>query len=203
MFLPEAFEVRDDSTLREFLDDYGFATLVSYENGRPFATHVPLLFEAGSLQGHVSRANPHWRLFDGRRTSLAIFQGPHAYVSPSWYATLPAVPTWNYAAVHVYGVPRVIDDPRRVDEILDRTVGFYESRRDDPWTPSRLPEQFRVKMRAGIVAFEMPVSKIEGKFKLGQNRSREDRDRVVRALRSSGSLNDRALADFTVEHGME
>src|SRR5688572_2480299 len=115
MYVPKHFSESDPETLTGIVAAYGFATLVTDVDGAPSATHVPLLLEGncapgGRLVGHVARANPHWRSFDGR-TALAIFHGPHGYVSPRWYATSPAVPTWNYAAVHAYGAPRVIDDP--------------------------------------------------------------------------------------------
>ncbi len=108
MYIPAAFAVKDEAILFDFIDRHSFATLVSTIDDVPFATHLPVLLDRARnrLLGHVAYANPHWRCFDGVREVLIIFQGPHAYVSPSWYVETPAVPTWNYAAVHVYGVPR-------------------------------------------------------------------------------------------------
>ena len=186
MFIPPSFAVSDRDTLLGFVERYGFATLVSTDPaGAPFATHVPLLLDrpANLLLGHVAKANPHHELF-GDRESLAIFHGPHAYISPAWYATAPAVPTWNYAAVHVYGVPRVIDADRTAD-VVDRLVRKYESHRPTPWA-GELPDDYRRRLLAGIVGFELPLTRVEGKFKLGQNRPAEDRAGTLDGLREAG-----------------
>lgn len=199
MFIPASFRISDRDTLFEFLERYGFATLVSTDStGVPFATHVPLLLDrtAGVLLGHIARANPHWELF-GDHESLAVFHGPHAYVSPTWYTVAPAVPTWNYAAVHVYGVPTVINADRTAD-VVDRLVSKYESHRPTPWT-GELPEEYHRRLLAGIVGFELPLTRIEGKFKLGQNRSTEDRAGTVGGLRADGG-ESAALAEFTEGH---
>ena len=110
MYIPKSFEVTDSTTLLEFIETYSFGTLVTVAGEQPIATRLPLILDRakgrqGTLFGHVARANPQWRSFDGDRQCLVMFDGPHAYVSPSWYATSPAVPTWNYATVHVYGIP--------------------------------------------------------------------------------------------------
>lgn len=196
MFIPGSFRIDDRDTLLAFIKRYGFATLVSTDAaGVPTATHVPLLLdrEAGVLLGHIARANPHWELF-GDRESLAVFHGPHAYISPSWYTVGPAVPTWNYAAVHVYGVPTVIDADRTAD-VVDRLVTKYEKPRQNPWT-GELPEDYRRRLLAGIVGFELPLTRIEGKFKLGQNRSADDRAGTVAGLRADGGEGE-LLAEFT------
>ena len=131
MYLPKAFEITDPMVLRDFIAANSFATLVSTVDGSPFATHLPLLFDSdqsehGTLLGHVAAANPHWRVFDGSTEALAIFHGPHSFISPSWYKTKPAVPTWNYATVHVYGRPRVIDDKDWLSSLLDRLIAKFD-----------------------------------------------------------------------------
>lgn len=203
MYIPPHFRVDDRDALFDFIEGHGFATLVSTDaTGVPFATHLPLLLDraAGVLLGHVAKGNPHWELFAGRE-SLAIFHGPHAYVSPTWYATHPSVPTWNYAVVHVYGTPRLLT-PERTGEVVDRLTRKYEGSRPNPWT-GELPADYRRGMLAGIVGFEMPVSRIEGKFKLGQNRSAADRAGTVAGLGVDGPEAE-ALAEFTVRWlGME
>ncbi len=186
MFIPSSFRIDDRNTLLAFIERYGFATLISTDpNGVPFATHVPLLLDRSSetLLGHIARANPQWEMF-GDRESLAIFHGPHAYVSPSWYTVAPAVPTWNYATVHVYGTLRVLDSDRTAD-VVERLVSKYEMHRPTPW-PGDMPDDYRRRMLAGIVGFEMPLTRIEGKFKLGQNRSAEDRAGTIAGLRADG-----------------
>ena len=152
------------------------------------------------LQGHVARANGHWREFDGRTEALAIFQGPHGYVSPTWYTTAPAVPTWNYAVVHIYGRPVAIEDRQTATGILEALVRKYESHRVRPYRTEDLAGNFYEQMLKRIVAFEMPIEKIESKFKLGQNRSREDREGTLKGLLGEGSPGAAALAAFMREH---
>jgi transcriptional regulator len=201
MYIPEAFRVADRDVIERFLATYGFAALVTQTNEGPFATHVPLLIDREDdrdvLLGHVARANSQWRSFDGKTRALAIFQGPHAYVSPTWYATSPAVPTWNYATIHAYGCPRVIDDRMRVRRILDRLVAKYESSRSAPWQMSTLSPEYESRMMSAIVGFEMPIDRLEAKFKLGQNRSLEDIRGVIAGLVDRGGPDDDAIADLT------
>jgi transcriptional regulator len=183
MYIPDAFAVTDRDVLFDFIDRYSFATLVSVLDGEPFATHLPLLLDRNNarLLGHVARANPHARAFDGNIPALAIFTGPHAYVSPALYVSTPAVPTWNYTAVHVVGCPAVVEDERRVDDLLACLIRKYESSREQPWS-GEMPDDFRRKMVRGIIAFEMPMARVEGKFKLSQNRPEADRENVIRHL---------------------
>jgi transcriptional regulator len=196
MYTPSHFRIDDPDTLQAFIENYSFATLVSTIEGSPFTTHLPLLLhrERGVLLGHVARANPQWRTFDGKSECLAIFSGPHAYISPTWYAASPAVPTWNYAAVHVYGRPTLVDAAATSD-IIDALVAKYESPQTEPW-PNELLSDFRERLLAGIVGFEVPIERIEGKFKLGQNRSEADQLGTLARL-DVGSAEDRALAQFT------
>lgn len=198
MFIPAAFRVEDCEKLFAFMERYSFATLVSIWQGAPFASHVPLVVDRdkGLLLGHLARGNPHCEAFAGPET-LAVFMGPHAYVSPSWYATDPAVPAWNYAVVHVYGMPRLLS-PDRTREVVDLTVHKYESGRQSPW-PNDLPEEFRQRLLAGVVGFEMPITRIEGKYKLGQNRSSADQEGLLQGLRRE-SVESRLLAEFTTRN---
>ncbi|HKJ24910.1 MAG TPA: FMN-binding negative transcriptional regulator [Myxococcota bacterium] len=204
MYVPHAFEVGDRETILRAIEAWGFATLVSHGARGLEATHVPLLLERGRgdavdrLVGHVARGNPQRDAFDGATPALAIFHGPHAYVSPAWYARGPAVPTWNYGAVHVHGRPRAVEDAAAVSTLLDRMIERYESARARPWVPA-LPDDFRRGMERGIVAFTMEVERIEAKFKLGQNRSADDRRGTLAGLEAEGDPASRALAAFTRE----
>ncbi len=205
MYIPLPFRVSDDATIFSFLERYDFSTIVtSSASDGLTATHVPVLVKRVSdrvvLQGHVARANGHWRDFDGRTQALAVFQGPHGYVSPTWYTTAPAVPTWNYAVVHLYGRPVVTEDRQVASRILEALVKKYESRRPRPYRTGELARTFYDEMVGRIVAFEMPVEKIEAKFKLGQNRSREDREGTINGLMTEGSPDAVALAAFMREH---
>jgi len=197
MFIPTSFRVDDRETLLAFMGRYGFATLVSTCHGALSAIHVPLIVdhENERLLGHFARGNPQWEGF-GDTEALAIFMGPHAYVSPTWYATGPAVPTWNYAVVHVYGVPRLLsaDETRKV---VDLTVRKYESGRQSPWS-NDLPDDFRQRLLAGVIGFEIPLTRIEGKYKLGQNRSAADQTGMLNGLHNDG-VESRLLAEF-IEH---
>ena len=197
MYIPTAFAETDRGKLHDFITAHSFGLLVSTRQGEPFASHLPFLLERGAgprgtLVGHMARANPQWQDLDGQQV-LAVFSGPHAYVSPSWYATAPAVPTWNYAAVHVYGTAGLLDEPRLTD-LLERLVGQYESGRERPWTMD-LPADYLAKMVRAVVGFEVPLARVEGKFKLSQNRPAEDRAGVIAAL-SAGGAEERALAEF-------
>lgn len=206
MYLPKSFEVTDSDKLTSIMRQFSFATLVTTSDGVPFATHLPVLHRpepgtAGMLIGHVARANPQWQHFANQAEALAIFSGPHAYVSPSWYATELAVPTWNYLAVHAYGVPEVIDDENWLIELLDEMVQRYESSRPKPW-PNQLPDEFRRNLLKSIVGFEMPITRIEGKFKLSQNRPAQDQASVVRELSASSNPDARAVADWMQSEGI-
>jgi transcriptional regulator len=195
MYIPAHFRVEDPALLLPLLERYGFATLVTVEEGSPFATHLPLLLrrEPDRLVGHMARANPQWRGLEAQREVLALFQGPHAYVSPSWYASAPNVPTWNYAVVHAYGTARLLEDAAEVLALLGDTVAQYESGRERPW---RLEDaqDYAERLVAGIVAFEVRVTRLEGKFKLSQNKGAADRAGVIAALEASADPLERELA---------
>jgi transcriptional regulator len=178
MYVPASFRITDSEKLSAFIDRYSFATLVTNNANSPFATHLPLQLlrddgSQGTLVGHLARANPQWQHFGSDQEVLAMFQGPHSYISPSWYTVAESVPTWNYAAVHVYGFARVLEDRQRIDTILNDLIATYESGFESPWKP-QLSKDYRDKMVQAIVAFEIRITRIEGKFKLGQNRSAQD-----------------------------
>ena len=204
MYIPKPFQVTDPEVLAAFIRAHSFATLISAVDGAPFATHLPLLLDQGAapqgrLLGHVARANPHWQAFDGQREALAIFHGPHAYISPTWYTATPAVPTWNYAAVHVYGAPRLIEGEAQLAALVDRLVATYEAAQPKPWS-GELPADYKAKLLQAIVGFEMEIVRIEGKFKLGQGRSREDQLGVLGQLASSADPVAQALGALVGEH---
>lgn len=198
MYIPRHFRVEDLEQLHAFIGAHGFATLVSNSESGPTATHLPLMLdrgagEYGTLVGHMARANPHWRDFVSPQPVLAVFHGRHAYVSPAWYASQPSLPTWNYAVVHAYGRPELIEEPSRVRQVLDELVEAHESGRSSPWA-NDLPVDFRSKMERGIVAFELPIERIEGKFKLSQNRPVADQKSARNGLASEAG--SRGLVDL-------
>lgn len=198
MYIPPSFRSTDLARLAMFMERYSFATLITHDGAAPFASHLPMRYlsghgEQGLLVSHMARANPQWQQFTSDQEILAIFQGPHSYVSPAWYQTEPAVPTWNYAAVHAYGIPQILDDHERVISLLNETVAFYESAFDRPW-PGNIPDDYRDQLIRSIVAFQIRITRIEGKFKLSQNRSEDDIQGVIDALSGSSDTQRQQLA---------
>jgi transcriptional regulator len=186
MYIPKSFAETDLPTLYQFMREYNFATLVSQSEGHLSATHLPVLLDAerGVLKAHLARANDQWKTFGGQE-ALVIFQGPHSYISPTWYEVHPSVPTWNYAAVHVYGTPYLIEDEDAVRAGLGELVYHHEQGRQPEWPMDGLPEDYIQKMMRSIVFFEIGIARIEGKYKLNQNRSEIDQERVVERLINS------------------
>ena len=186
MYILKAFREDDTAVLHELMQEYSFAILVTQHDTVPLASHLPFVLDTsrgsfGTLRSHMARANWQWHDFDGVHEALTIFQGPHAYISPSWYEVELSVPTWNYAAVHAYGVPCIIEDKQEVYEMLKSLIQKHEARFERPW-PSALPDDYVQKMIAGTVGFEMEITRLEGKFKLSQNRSKQDQAQVIAAL---------------------
>ncbi len=202
MYIPSSFEVTDSETLHEFIEQYSFATLITTVDGVPYATHLPLLLDRttgpfGTLQGHFAKANPHWKSLEQSGESLAIFHGPHTYVSPRWYSgSKPAVPTWNYAVVHAYGTVALRNESEWLDGFLKRMAIKYEANADQPWQ-NDLPADLDEQLKQAIVGFEIKVTRLEGKFKLGQNRSVEDQLGVIAGLDQAGLTE---MAEFARDH---
>ncbi len=203
MYIPEAFAVADEAEARRIMREHSFALLVTAAGGSPVATHLPFLYDLepgphGTLLCHMARANPQWKDFakleaEGRE-ALVIFQGPHGYISPNWYGPGPAVPTWNYLAVHAYGSPQIIDDAARTKAHQERLVEDHEAGFAAPWSVAGQDEKYIRRMLRGIVAFEMPIARLEAKAKLSQNKTDADRRGVIAALDASGRPGDRELA---------
>ena len=192
MYIPKHFVIAETAACHRVIVGNGFGELVTLDDaGLPFASHLPFLIDpargaSGTLMAHMARANPQWQHFASGKPALAMFQGPHAYISPAWYATHPAVPTWNYIAVHAYGVPTIVDTPAAVKDILRRLVEANEAANGTTWRMGALTEEYLGSMMRAIVAFEIPVDRLEGKAKLSQNRDAIDRARVAEALAASG-----------------
>jgi len=205
MYIPDAFSDRDPNVLRDFIRDHPFATLVSATPSGPLATHLPLDWADGGpaapgrLLGHVARANPQWRAFDPGETCLAVFHGPHGYISPSWYVSDSLVPTWNYAAVHITGTPRILTASDEARSVLDRLVARFEGPRATPWV-NTLEAELMEQLLEAIVVFEMPIARIEGKFKLGQNRSLPDQRASLAGLAAEDGDGPGTLAALTRAH---
>jgi transcriptional regulator len=199
---PFAFPPGETNVLFDIMAAHPFAVLTVTLEGSLEAVHLPVVVDRdrgpyGTLRAHVARANPIWRAFGGGE-ALVVFQGAHAYVSPDWYATPGLVPTWNYVAVHAYGVPRIVEDPERVRALLADLSAASEAglAPKPPWTLAALPQAQMGAMLNGIVAFEIPLARIEGKRKLSQNRSAEDIAGVAAALGALDGEGNRAVADL-------
>lgn len=203
MYIPKHFRESDRDRLIAFMRENSFAILVTQRAGAPFATHLPLVIEADAdkivLKGHVAKANPQWHGFaidddvlaqplpEGETLeALVIFHGPHAYISPENYESRQSVPTWNYIAVHAYGVPRKVDSK---DAMLDAMLMQYEPAQLAQWHAQ--DEKYKAAMLAGIVAFEIEVTRLEGKYKLSQNRPEGDQRHIIESL---GRSNDPTIS---------
>lgn len=198
MYIPRSFAESDLDALHDFIEQNSFGVLVSQVDGSPFATHLPLFLDrkngsCGTLTGHVARANPHWRHLTGQSV-LAMFNGPHAYISPTWYEAENVVPTWNYVACHVYGDVTLIEDDDSLLDLLQRSASIYESSQPRPWSLDSTAAYVSPLLKQ-IVGFRMEISRIEGKFKLSQNHPIERREKVVTALRARGGENAEAIAN--------
>jgi transcriptional regulator len=192
MYIPKFNCVEDRAALLEAMRCYSFAILFGgAANG---ATHLPLLVKDegkhGLLEGHFARANRHWEELAGRET-LVVFPGPHAYVSPRNYVEELSVPTWNYIAIHAYGTLELVESEAEKQGLVEELVAQHEPAYADRWRA--MPEGYRRTMLAGIMGFRIPIARIEGKFKLSQNRKPEEQSNV-RATQAAGSDDERELA---------
>jgi transcriptional regulator len=199
MYTPKFNHVSDRAILLEAMQAYSFAILIgpldsSAETAAHHATHLPLVVKDegthGIVEGHFAKANPHWQSLANRET-LVIFPGPHSYVSPSLYAEELSVPTWNYIAIHAHGTLSLIEDEAAKAALIGGLIQANEPAYADKWC--NLPDGFRRTMLAGIVGFRIPIARIEGKFKISQNRPEADR-RAVHAAHSAGTLDQQQLA---------
>jgi transcriptional regulator len=194
MYIPQHFKITDESIAYDIIKEHGFATLISQQNGMPLATHLPLLLnkENTYLYGHFARPNPQWKDIESQ-TVLAIFHGPHCYISPSWYETNQAVPTWNYVTVHVYGEVELVEEEDEVMESLKDLVTKYEAP-DSPYRLEDVDPKYLSGMNKGIQGFKLQITKIEGKAKLSQNHSTKRQERVIEQLEQSPREDELGIA---------
>lgn len=204
MYLPPHFRQDDLGEIHALIRSARLATLVTVSHGAPLVSHVPMILDEanppyGTLLCHVSRANPQWLAVEPTTEALAIFLGPDAYISPSWYESKrehgKVVPTWNYVAVHAHGRIRAFEDPERLRALVERLTRKHEANRTQPWEVGDAPESFIAGQLRGIVGLEITIERLEGKWKLSQNRSAGDVAGVIAALESSPDATDRATAN--------
>lgn len=203
LYTPRHFTAAAPDDAIALMRAYPFATLITASANEPSVTHVPLVWTpgggSGELHGHIAKANPHWQHFAGGST-MAVFHGPHAYISPSWYVQPEReVPTWNYATVHAHGQPELIDDRDAKLALIDRSVALFEAHNTPPWTRAVEGERLEAMLRS-IVAFRMPIARLDAKFKMNQNRTAADRAQVSARLRDTGHPDLQAMAEWMRTH---
>ena len=197
MYVPSHFQESDLKALHDFIQRNSFGLLVSQVNGLPFATHLPFLLEResgsfGTLIGHTARANPQCAAAKDQ-TVLAIFSGPHSYISPTWYEAENVVPTWNYVAVHAIGKLEIVDDQASLSKIVRTITDFYEKTMPKPWSFNETTT-FAERLLTQIVGFRIVIQELEGKWKLSQNHPVERQEKVIEALRNQGDENSLTIS---------
>jgi transcriptional regulator len=209
MYLPPAFRMDSLADQHEAVRRHPFATLITTSGDGVVADHIPFMIdekrgEKGVLRAHVARANPLWRTHPRDREALVIFAGPHHYISPSWYATKretgKVVPTWNYVSVHAWGPLQVFDDPEWLREQIGALTTLHEAGRAPPWAVTDAPAEFIAAQIKGIVGIEVPITRIEGKVKLSQNRPDADRKGVIDGLNATETEEGRVMARLVALH---
>jgi transcriptional regulator len=200
LYIPKPQLVEDRELLHDFMDEHPFVELVT-SSPTLRITHIPVLLDRaaggyGRIVGHISRQNPQNQAFDGLHTAVAVFRGPHGYISPTWFAKKDVVPTWNFAVVHASGRPEAVTDKSRLHDMLARLIDSFEKYQGSGYDFSKLPEAYVSSLMEGIVGFEMPVDSLEGKFKVGQSWSDADKEAALNHLRQEASR-EVSLYDFS------
>lgn len=200
MYIPSHFEIKDDQIIYNIIEQNGFATLISQHQGSPFATHLPLSLDKKRkyLFGHFARPNPQWKEIE-KQEVLAIFHGPHCYISPSWYETSTTVPTWNYVAVHVYGQVELIEDAQVVMNSLTDLVLKYEEP-SSSYQLDQVDASYLAGLSKGIQGFRIKITRIEGKAKLSQNHPTERQELVIQRLENKPGEDERKIASLMREN---
>jgi len=199
LYIPNVQRVEDRKLLHDFMDEFAFVDLVT-ASPQLRITHIPVLVDRsvgqyGTILGHVSRQNEQAAAFDDKHEAVIVFRGPHGYISPTCYQNRQAVPTWNFAAVHATGRPRAVTEPKALHAFLARLIDKFEAYEGTDYDFSKLPDSYIGGMLSGIVGFEMPIERLEGKFKLGQDRTEGDRQGILNYLRKARG--ERSLYSLT------
>lgn len=196
MYIPKYFNINEEEVMFDYIEKYSFATMFSLHQGLPYVTHLPFILDKDNraLYGHLARLNGQWKDALNQQI-LVVFQGPHCYISPSWYGTKNAVPTWNYVAVHVYGEMEIMEDSDDLQDLLDKMVTKYEQR-DSSYQLHNLDTEYLEGMSRGIVGIKINICKIEGKAKLSQNQPIERQKLIIAQLESNAAEDDRKIAEL-------
>ncbi|MEQ9091060.1 MAG: FMN-binding negative transcriptional regulator [Balneola sp.] len=191
MYTPSSFKEENPDILFDLIEVHNFGIIFSQHEDQPEATHLPFLVHRekgkhGTLIAHFAKANKHWKKLDESKDVLVVFQGPHSYISPAWYVNRAEVPTWNYATVHVFGKPKIIEDVAELNKMVKELTHFHENQENTGWRLDEVPEKdYNTDLKA-IVGLEIEISKIEGKFKFNQNKSDKDQESVIAKMEDSG-----------------
>lgn len=205
MYIPAPFREDREERLSELMREHPLAIVVTLGGSGLIASHLPLIYEPlpdspGILHGHIARANVQWQDFQTEVDALAIFQGPQSYISPSWYATKQrsgrVVPTWNYAVVHAYGSVEIYTEAARLRKHLGLLVAEHEKSFSPPWSLNDAPAEFVDELLNSIVGIDIRITRLEGKWKVSQNRPAEDRNGVIEGLTSKCDAESRAVAEL-------
>jgi transcriptional regulator len=208
LYNPPAFRVEDRDIVQAHIEQTGLAMLITNGGDGPLVSHAPLLLDRkrgthGTLLGHMAKANPQWQSGDLSVDAVAVFPGPDAYISPSWYASKQehgrVVPTWNYAVIHARGRLQFFDDPAWILEAVERLTRRHEAARAEPWAVSDAPEPFVQSQLTAIVGLELEITSLEGKRKVSQNRENADREGVIKGLGENGDETMQALVRAEME----
>uniref|UniRef100_Q01WQ5 Negative transcriptional regulator n=1 Tax=Solibacter usitatus (strain Ellin6076) TaxID=234267 RepID=Q01WQ5_SOLUE len=200
LYIPKPQLVDDRRFLHAFMDEFSFVDLVTVSPSLRI-THIPVWLDRsagayGTIHGHISRQNPQHEAFDGRQTGVIVFRGPHGYISPTWYAKSEnAVPTWNFAVVHATGKLRPVEGRKQLNDLLTKLIAKFESYEGTNYDFARIDEGYKNGLMGGIIGFELEIELLEGKFKLGQDRSQADRESLLKKL--SEAKAPRSLREFT------
>jgi transcriptional regulator len=199
LYIPQAHLVEDRKLLHDFMEEFAFADLITSTPALRI-THIPVLIDRsagpyGTIHGHISRQNEQAKAFDGNQEAIVVFRGPQGYISPAWYETAQAVPTWNFAVVHATGRLRPVTEPKALHAFLARLIDKFEKYQGTNYDFSKLPDNYVNGMLANIIGFQMQVELLEGKFKLGQERSEADRQGILKNLQTARG--ERSLHDLT------
>ncbi|HZG72753.1 MAG TPA: FMN-binding negative transcriptional regulator [Chondromyces sp.] len=200
MYIPSHFKVTDETMIYDVIKEHSFATLFSQHKGMPFATHLPLILnkENTYLYGHFARPNPQRKDIENQ-TVLAVFHGPHCYISPSWYETNKAVPTWNYVTVHAYGEVELLENENELMDSFHEMVLKYETP-DSSYRIQDVDPEFLAGMNKGVQGFKIKINKIEGKAKLSQNHSLQRQELVINQLEQIPNTNEQQISSLMKEN---
>lgn len=196
MYIPKHFQINDENAMFSLIEENSFATLISQHNGEPYASHLPFILnkDERALYGHFARANDQWKDIQNQQV-LVIFQGPHCYISPSWYETKVAVPTWNYVAAHIYGEMEILENEEEIFDSLKQMVNKYEIP-NSSYQLNDVDSSYVEGLSKGIVGFKINITRIEGKAKLSQNHPVERQKLVIQQLEKTSLENNKKIADL-------